>query len=155
MSDEKQKQYIKTLYEVIVDDISNFKGSKIDYYIDAKESILTSTEFILEYNSKLSLFIISFKIGEMAYKSAQIISILTKYLQPEEFLIAEDFYYDKKNKKIVYGEDAILERQLEILKLTGKDKCIICEGIYPNEVINSETGICKSCEKNYNDILWC
>lgn len=154
MTIEERDIYITELYEAIAYDLVDLKGDAFKYLIDEETLSLSCNDFILSFDNNFYTFVISFKVGEQAYKSAQIMAIILKYIESHEVHILEDSFFDKKNKRLLYGSEAVAERQLEILRTIGKEKCIICDAIYSKEKIN-ETGICSYCLEDYNNILWC
>lgn len=154
MIDNERNNYIIELYNVIANELIDLKDSKFKYLIDEETLSFTCDEFILSFDQIYYIFVISFRVGEQSYKSAQTMSVLLKYIESHELHILEDSYFDKKNKRLLYGTEAVIERQLETLRKFGKEKCIMCDSIAAKESIN-EHGICEFCEAQYDEILWC
>lgn len=154
MTESDKKVYIEDLFENIVESLKKVKSKNMEYKIDSNSRSLITSEFILTFNNEEYIFILTFFVGQVASNVAIVMLIILKYLETNEITILEDSFYDKDENKILFGPDAIHKKNNEILKITGNNKCFVCDKITPTILINKDN-ICKSCETIYSKILWC
>ena len=143
------------IFDSIIDELLAIEGKNYKYVIDYKEFYLTTKEFIFTFDPKSCIFILSFVIGQPAVQVANIMAIILKYIESEELQIMKDCYFKEDENKLVFGQEALLTRQIVLLKKTGREICPMCDNIVPLAEITKETIICKKCITNFNDINWC
>ena len=149
-----QNSYIIEILETIGGTILLKNGFEYPAYIDSEKLSLVTKDFSLKFDEESYKFIISFILGITGYETAEYMKIILSYIEIEELQIYEDCYYDTDNEILLYGKDAVDKRYEKTLQKFNSKKCIICDGIYPEEYINNNS-ICAECESKYNDMTWC
>ena len=155
MTEQERIEYVYQLFDCIISDVKDLKGDNYTIYFDPESVSLTTRDFIFSFDSKSLLFMLSFAVGQMSSTVANFTSIILSYIEAHELLILKDYFFDKEEKEVYYGDEAVSQKQLALLKTLGKDKCVMCDNIVPSEIINKKTKICKVCEQDYDKFIWC
>ena len=113
---------------------------------------LMTDDFIVTYSLADYVFYISFLVGSSGKTVANYMRQILTIFEPNEVIILPDFFYDKVKMQLKHGYDAIEAKQGEILNNNGKEKCIMCDRVYPMDDITN--GVCKYCQANQDKILW-
>jgi hypothetical protein len=112
---------------------------------------LTTIDYSLIYSFEDRHFYLTFTVGLSGKQIATDIKNIMMILDHSEFSMMEDSYYDKDSQTVVFGMEAILSKQKDIILAAGKIKCPVCEKIYNKDQM-ADNGICKYC--NLDKIRW-
>lgn len=150
MSDDKMNELVYILlsdFEILLK-----KTYGINYHVEIKNKIsLCTTDFVLSFYENDKHFYVSFKLGLTGKDIANYTKVMLQIFCPEEFTVIEDCYYNKDEKCMVYGQEAIDLKQKTILNNSGYIKCPVCEKVFKKDQIH-ENGICKFCDMT--SIVW-
>jgi len=114
---------------------------------------LYAEDFILTYNPETMLFNLSFAVSRHGHTVASLMCYILAYISPLEVKVIIEHYYDRKNARILYGQEAIDENHNDILTQRGHRKCPICEKVFEVEFIK-ESGFCFICDEDRQFIAW-
>lgn len=152
---DNERKYIIEILETIAFNLFQLNGLTYPVYIEKENLSISTKDYILTFDENKFKFFISFVLGIAGNETAEHMKIILTYLDPEEIEILEDCYYDIDNDCILFGK-AASDRKYEVtLAKFGSKKCIICDNILLEKYINNDTGVCKNCEENYDELNWC
>lgn len=155
-----EQELIETIRKVlndIRDDIINHydKGYQIKYSETENNTVfgLYAEDFMLTYDPKTMLFNLSFAVSRHGHTVASLMCYILSYLHPNEVRVIIDHYFDQKNLRILYGQEAIDENHNDILAEKGCKKCPLCEKVFEEEFMK-ESGYCFICEESKQLMTW-
>lgn len=155
LKDSDVKEMVDKILSNIIELFSNDFGE--DYLMDIMESeksiSLNTSEFILTFSYIGYNFFVTFRVGLSGQRVCELFKRIYSILDPCEIKIIEDSYYDLEEGKLKFGDDAIEVRQKNLLKMSGKQQCVICEHIYKTSLLN-DNGLCNICDKLQDNIIW-
>jgi hypothetical protein len=144
MSNDKLKELVYILLSEL--ELVLVKRMGVNFHVKiANRNSLCTTDFTLSFLEADKHFFMSFKLGLSGQEVANYIKDIMQVLEPQEFTVIEDCFYDKEEKIMKYGQEAIDAKQKMILQNQGYIKCPICEKVLKKENIH-ENGICKFCD---------
>ncbi len=146
---------------LIIEDIVNlFKKVEGDDYfiktsINNEEGVygFFTSEFSFYYSREGNRFFLSFAVGVSGKKAAEATLLISSILDFKEFQIVDDHYVDIENQEMLFGYDAIIKKNEDIITQSGKVKCPICEGVYVKKLIK-DSGFCIFCDSNKDKLTW-